>query len=233
MGVSSKTANPTYNAIISMRNILALVILVILAIYGYADAQGPPPPPRRPGRPGRPTRPLRFDGQLRGFGGAGAGQRPLYGPDANGNCKDVTDVEQRQTGTVLDDACSQTCFNSSFPNDADRCSAEYNSTTQALEFVECMLDASANTGCTSCLCGWCHFYVHIAKYTVQYAIILLYCKLFEICNSIAHCICNTYCIFLKKVQYILHIAKNHIGHDSESIHIQYFGFVFHLLQLFC
>merc|ERR1711862_809612 len=56
MGVSSKTANPTYNVIISMRNILALVILVILAIYGYSDAspQGPPPRPQRPQRPIRP-----------------------------------------------------------------------------------------------------------------------------------------------------------------------------------
>merc|ERR1711982_7363 len=61
MGVSSKTANPTYNVIISMRNILALVILVILAIYGYSDAspQGPPPRPQRPIRPQLPQRPIR------------------------------------------------------------------------------------------------------------------------------------------------------------------------------
>merc|ERR1711988_1821757 len=78
MGVPSKTANPTYKAIISMKNILALVILVILAIYGYADAQGPPPPPRRPGRSGRPTRPPPFDGQIDG-GFGGVAQRLLYG----------------------------------------------------------------------------------------------------------------------------------------------------------
>merc|ERR1711862_59291 len=61
MGVSSKTANPTYNVIISMRNILALVILVILAIYGYSDAspQGPPPRPQRPQRTIRPQLPQR------------------------------------------------------------------------------------------------------------------------------------------------------------------------------
>ena len=59
-------------AIISKKNILALVILVILAIYGYADAR--PQGRQRPTRPPPGQNPIRFEGQLGGFGGAA---RPL------------------------------------------------------------------------------------------------------------------------------------------------------------